>query len=100
MAYMKTRWYECSELLGKCGRPVEECSSTGEVHVGTWPKSSCKWAMYARKYSINAYTGPRKKVYTLVRDSYMFQVMVRILRVPWCSGGTCERERIKDCSHL
>src|SRR5712691_5872848 len=34
LAYMTTRWYACSELLGKCGRPVEECSSTGEVYVG------------------------------------------------------------------
>jgi hypothetical protein len=62
MAYMTTRWYACSELLGKCGRPVEECSSTGEVYVGTWPRSSCKspWAMRARKYSTNAYTETRE----------------------------------------
>lgn len=54
MTYTTTRWYPCSELLGKCGRPVEGCvSSTGEVYVGTWPKSSCKspWAMCTRKYS-------------------------------------------------
>jgi len=91
MAYMTTRWYACSELLGNCGRPVEEFSSTGEVYVGTWPRSSCKspWATRGRKYSTNACTGTREEVYTLGRDSCMFQVTIRILRKPWCSGGAC-----------
>jgi hypothetical protein len=32
----------------ECGRPVEECSSMGEVYVGTWPKNSCMFQVTIR----------------------------------------------------